>query len=294
MAIRGNVVGLDYVQAWRVGNDGHMYGTLGQSAAALAAVAAQVTMPPILLRNARSAQIPAPARVVRQLTGGNRLLGQISFAPIDLGSFALTLSDLDMQLNAIATESAVDQTTNSRWTFSGTNDNKDQLPAMGLMLTARYQSREAGSDGVNKFVHYLMPRVEIAPTLPQMSFQAEADVTYNVVPSYGERAPFGLLLSDMAMSLTENRALVFIAVTDNPLLLGSSIMDGTATTITLPYKPLFDTAANDDTPNLITLNGVKVAPASVVPATGVITLSGAGSDDDHVAWAVETAFEAVA
>jgi len=157
----GYVVGLQYVQAWRVGGNGFAYGKLGKEAAdaALAAApTASLIMAPLLLQYAQAANVPTPARVIRQLTGGDKVFGSIMFGPSDFGNFPLTLGDLNAEFHAMATDSALDSTTNSRWNRFSDNINKADLPQCGLLLSTQFVSTDAGSDGEKLWINYLIGR----------------------------------------------------------------------------------------------------------------------------------------
>lgn len=283
---RGSVVGCYSVQAWLAGSDGYAYGTSGESQAQGAESSA------LLLRYPQSAQVPAPARVVTNLTGGNRWLGQVMFGINEVGSFPLVLEALDAEFHALAGASAMDNTENSRWRQFADNINLPDLPQLGLMISTIWQSREDGSDGVNLYVTYVIPRCQIQPTFPQMAYQAEGPVTYTVSPTMASLKPNGVALTNMA--LRDNKTVMYAVVSPNPLAITTYIADGTETTFQLAYKPISSVITAGDTPNQMAKNGTTTALSSVNTSTGVATLSAAGSAGDKIVVLYETAFQAAA
>lgn len=283
---RGSVVGLATAQAWKVGSDGYAYGTAGEGAAN------DTTTHALLLRNPQSAQLPTPTRVVTPLTGGNRWLGQVMFGISEVGSFPLVLEDLDLEFQAMAGASAMDTTTNARWRRGAENLNLPDLPQLGLMLSTIYQSREDGSDGVNLYVNYIIPRCQIQVPLSQMAYQAENPVTCTVSPTMSSKEPTGKALTPMG--LNQDKAVMYVIVTPKPLALTTYIGDGTETTFILGYKPSSSVVTLNNTPNEFARNGVLQALTSVNTSTAVATMAAAGAAGDKNICLYETDFLAVA
>jgi hypothetical protein len=211
----------------------------------------------------------------------------------EIGSFPLILSNLDGDFHALATNSAADGTTNQRWRRFSANENLGAPPQLGLMLTTIFQSREDGSDGENLYIHYIIPRCQVSPTFPQMSYQAAGDVTYTVSPTMSEFEPHGLAFEDGAMSLKQNRALMYALVTPKPLALTTFLGDATADEITLGFLPTSNVVTVNNTPNEVVIAGTPTAATSVSTSTGVVVLSAAPAAAAKVGILYETDFEPI-
>jgi hypothetical protein len=284
---RGSLVGFAFCQAWKVGTDGLAYGTAGEGAAD------GVTTHARLLKNPVSAQVPNPARVVTNLTGGNRWLGQVQFGVADVGQFPLVLEDIDLDFFAMAGDSTVDVTSNSRWSQGSDNKNNVNLPQLGLMFSTIFQSRDDGSDGVNLWINYIIPRCTVDVNFAQLAYQAEGQVTCQVAPTMASKKPTGEALTGMGVK--DGKAVMYCVVSPKPLALTTAI--GAATpvaTYTLGYKPTSIIVTLGGAAIHQTIAGAAVAPTSAVASTGVVTKASAGAQSDKTIALYETDFEAIA
>lgn len=297
-ANKGNLVGMSYAQAWLVGPDNKAYGTLGYEAAIAAAATASPMMHSHLMEFPVSAAVPNPQRVYTQLRGGNRNLGQIAWGISDLGQFPLVLSNMDALFHALASNGAVDTTTNKRWLQYGSNKNLERLPAMGLLLTAILQSRDEGSDGAELYVHYVIPRCTVDAQFGQMQFQAATDMTYTVAPSFANTTLNGVPFSATGMNLKGNKDVMYCIVSPHPLALTSSIGDGTTDTFELGFLPRSNSialpSATDGTPNEIRVGATATAPASVSVSTAEVEMSAPPAENVYWSALYETDYEEVA
>jgi hypothetical protein len=260
---------------WLVGTDGFAYGTTGEGAVAGAVMHAH------LLEFMKTATLPSPARVVTQLTGGNRWLGQVMFGPANFGTFSMTSADMDSVAMALSGGSTPDVTTNSRWRRVAPNINRVVLPSVGLMLTTIYQSREEDSDGVDLYVNYVIPRCQCDIALPGMSYQAENAANWTVTPRLATKEPHGLPFASGAMGLHRNKALMYAIISPKPLALTTAIGETDETTFTLGYLPASSVVTLGNTPNEHVKNGVKVAASGVNTTTGVVTTAAQVNLDKH-------------
>lgn len=269
---RGSVVGMEHAQVWLVDNDGYAMGDVGDGAPA------GTTTHALLLDNPKSAQVPNPARVVTNLTGGNRWRGQVQFGINEIGTFPLVMAELNGYLHALAGGSSQDITTNARWRMFADNLNRGILPQVGLMLTTIWQSREDGSDGVNLYVNYIIPRCQIQPGAAPMAYQAEGEVTYNVSPTFATHQPNGSPLSATAMNLRKNKTVMYVVVTPKPIAITTNINAAEpVTTFTLGYLPSGSEVTLNDSPNHFAIAGTLTALSSVSTTTGVATKAAAGT-----------------
>lgn len=283
---KGSLVGCQYAQIWLAGSNGYAYGTAGDGMAQGATSHAHLLAYPV------SAQVPNPARVVTNLQGGNRWLGQVQWGIGEVGNFPLVLENIDADAFALLTASAVDATTNTRWRQFTDNKNNPTLPQVGLMLSTLFQSREAGSDGANYWINYIIPRCQIDVNFPQMGYQAEGQVNCNVAPTMSELRPDGTALT--ALSAKNNRLIMYAIVTPKPLGLTTFIADATLTTFTLGYKPTSNIVTLNAAAVQLAINGTLTAASSVNTSTGAVTLAAAGTaGHPHIAM-YETDFELAA
>lgn len=286
---RGSVVGLQYVQAWLVDSQGRAMGTVGEGAPG------GTTTHALVLDNAKSAQLPNPTRIVTALTGGNRWRGQVAFGINEVGNFPVVMAEMNGYFHALAGASSQDTTTNSRWRRYADNLNLENLPQLGLMMTTIYQSREDGSDGVNLWISYIVPRCQVQPGAAPMAYQAEGEAPYTVFPTFAEYEPHGVPLSAGAMNLRKNKTVMYVIVSPKPLAITTHINGETpSTTFTLGFRPTSDIITLNNTANELAINGTLVALDSVNTATAVATKAAAGAEGDADIVLYETDFEPVA
>lgn len=284
---RGSLVGFAFCQAWKVGTDGLAYGTVGEGAAN------GVTTHAMLLKNPVSAQVPNPARVVTNLTGGNRWLGQVQFGISDLGQFPLVLEDTDADWFSLANNSIADQVTNSRWTEFSDNKNNAILPQLGLMFSTLFQSREDGSDGAELWINYVIPRCTVDVNFAQMAYQAEGTTTAQVAPTMADKKPNGEGLTGMGVK--DGRTVMYAIVTPKPLAITTAIGAGTPTAnIVLGYKPTGTSITLANCGNYFTKGGVAEALDSVTISTATAVKDAVGTTGDKNIVIYETDFELVA
>lgn len=282
----GSLVGCQYAQAWLVSSDGYMMGTAGEGAAADTTTHARLLKFPV------SAQVPNPTRVVTALKGGNRFIGQVQFGIDQIGNFPFVVENIDADFMAMAGGSAVDVTTNSRWTRVSDNKNNTFAPQMGLMFSTLFQSRDDGSDGAPLWVNYIIPRCQVDVNFPQMAYQAEGVMTCQVAPTMADKEPTGKTLT--AMNVKDGKVVMYAIISPKPLALTTYVGDATETTFVLGYKP---------SSNIITLNAAAVefarngtlqALSSANTSTAVATMAAAGAALNINTALYETDFLAVA
>lgn len=286
---RGSVVGLEHAQVWLVDSDGYAMGDVGEGAPP------GTTTHALLLDNPKSAQVPNPARIVTNLTGGNRWRGQVQFGINEIGTFPLVMAELNGYLHALAGGSSQDITTNARWRMFADNLNRGILPQVGLMLTTIWQSREDGSDGVNLYVNYIIPRCQIQPPSgAPMAYQAEGEATYNVSPTFATHQPNGSPLSATGMNLRKDKTVMYVVVTPKPIAITTYVnADTPATTFTLGYLPSGSGVTINDTPNHYAINGTLTALSAVNTTSGAATKAAAGTAADREVLIYETDFEPI-
>lgn len=267
----GFLAGFEFAQVWRVGSNSRFYGQTDP----LGVIPDVMT--PLMLLNPRSAQFPALQRTTVNFTGGNRWRGSMMFGVPQVDPFPLVLADQDARLTAMAGDSVADEVTNAEMLMYSDNMENTDLNLLGLALTSHFQSASEGTEGETFWATTLFPKVQIAPTFAAPSYQAAADVTYNVIPHRSTYLPNSMPLSSTAMALARNTAMMIIIISANPILFASAIGDGTETAYQLPYKPKSTAAGtNTNTKNWYVKNGVAIALASM-SSNGLATAAAAAA-----------------
>lgn len=226
------------------------------------------------------AGIPNITREIAKFRGGQAILGQMALGISDFGSSDLSLSAYDEVLNAYITASVADIVTASAHVLTAPNTNLSAPPQFVILLTAGFQTTPGG---VNKFISLIYPNGQIYP--PGFGFSQDSGVNPNpaghtIVPTISNRLHTGHLVSASALALVNNSDLFFIHRSDNPIWVTTYVAQASATTFTLPYKPL----SNDTTGaiNIVTKNGVNFTPVSISTSTGVVTIASATGGDIYV------------
>jgi len=229
----GDPHGLFRVFVGLIDSSGYQFGTSGPG------VVAGTVCSPYNIRFAQNAEIAMPDRTVIDFTGGDIWTGSYVYGITSLGTFQLTLSTVEADLIAMLSDSAVDQTQNTRTTVFSDNIMKATPPQVFMMIVFRIQSKESGSKGANKFLTLVMPRVWVTPKgiSGAPAFQAAGTYNFTIVPTVGDRMPWGPLFSAGGMDLEEDETPVFYMITDNPVHTVTMIAAAGATeTVQLPYK----------------------------------------------------------
>ena len=272
----GDAHGLFRVFVGLVNGVGYNYGTAGADAGE------NTLLAPYNIRFAQSAEIALPDRTVVDFTGGDIWTGSYVYGITSLGTFQLTLSTVEADLIAMLSESSVDQTLNTQQTIFSDNIMIPTPPQAFMMTVFRLQSKEAGSKGANKFLTIVLPRVWVTPKgiSGAPAFQAAGTYGFTIVPTVGDRMPWGPTFGTTAMDLYEDETPNFYVVTDYPVHTVSYLPDtGDVTaTINLPFKPI-GTASDYTSPDSSTqkvqvyINGVQTDADSIDPTTGVVVVS---------------------
>lgn len=289
-AAKGGAAGLQYVQTWLVDSDGYMLGTAGDGAAQA------TTTHALLLEFAKTAGFPSAQRVMANFTGGNRWLGMVMFGINELGTMTLTTQDINTTLFAMATAAAVDTTTNSRWRRFSDNQNAPIPVQMGMCVSTIFQSFDDGADGLNLWINFIIPRMQLTPAMPSLSYQAAADVTYTIAPTMASKEPHGLLFSAGNMALHKNKCPMYAIISPKPLAFTTYIgaTGGAATTFATAYKPSSGIVTLNAAASEFARAGTLVALTSHSTSTAVATMAVAAPVDSKNSLIYETDFVAAA
>jgi hypothetical protein len=284
---KGAITGFAFAQMWTV-KDCYSYGQLNTDTA----VSTPATSHAYLIRDPKTSGVPQISREVLTLTGGDTIKGARMFGPSSIDSFQITTTTLDADLVALVTRTSVDQTTNDVWSEVGFNYGLGNLPNVGLSLHANFQTIDESCDTLQKWFNLIFPSCQISPQYPTPSFQAEADMTWQVQPSMVGKRPNGDAF-DSNLGLENNQDLAYAIISDYPVALTTWFADGIATTFNTAYRPMSTTVTVNSTQNHFAVNGTPTALTSIVIASGLATAAAAGSDGDVNVLMYETQFKAV-
>jgi len=270
----GDAHGLYRVFIGLVDDAGYNYGTAGPG------VLPGTMMSPYMVRYATDASLTLPDRTVIDFTGGDVWTGAFVYGITSLGTFEMTLSTADADLSAMLSGSRVDGTLNARQTIWSDNIMESSPPQAWMLIVFRIQSKDPGSVGANKFISILLPRTWATPKgfSSGPAFQAHSPTGYTVVPTTGDRFPWGLPFACTDMGLSNNMAPNVYIITDNPVHTVGYIARPTQATetVTLPFLPIAPISAPPDseTDSLQTyINGRKADADSVSLTTAAVTIS---------------------
>ncbi len=266
---QGAKFGVYKVLIQKVGESGASYGQAGSGLSAGSATHPYVADYP------KSVGFSLPDRTTIDFTGGDRWVSSFQFGINSLGSFDMTLQDVDADLIALVTGSTVDQSTNTRWTTYSENTLATLLPQMSLMVIYRIQSFETATFGQTFYHHTFVPRCWIAPKLNGQAYQAGTDVTFQVTPTASGRRLTGNAFST-DLTLEGNKATHYHTITSNPLYMFAYRANGTTVTMTSAYKPVSSTVgtASNTANSIVVFNDTTLVATNSIADT-VNTTTGA-------------------
>lgn len=279
MAQRGFLAGLYYGVVYTVDDDGYAMGTLANPNAPVANTlySGHLITHPISLSGIGVQPTYAEDR------GGTKPRGTIALGAESASPGTLTLSDYDVDFTTLATGTVLDNTTYPGFQMH-TADHLAKPATLGLLVIQGYHDRVDGaaSYGTAKYLNKFYLKSQF--TAPDARASQEGGTNpnplewgFNVQP--GAALPNGALLSVTSLGVTDNTAYYVSMITDYPLHITTWIANGSATTFTLPYLPIYDTEDNSGD-NIITKNGAETTVTSVNTGTGVVTIAAAGDSGD--------------
>lgn len=297
----GDPHGLYRVIVGLVDSAGYNMGTAGPN------VGTATLIVPYIVRFAQSAEIALPDRTVVDFTGGDVWTGSYVYGITSLGTFQLTLSTVEADLIAMLSDSGVDQTLNTRQTIFGDNIMQATPPQCWMMTVFRLQSKETGSKGANKFLTIVLPRTWVTPkgVAGAPAFQTAGTYGFTIIPTIGDRMPWGPLFSSTALDFSEDEAPNFYIITDYPVhavgFKPAPDVPADPVTVTLPYKPVPDstygTPDSATQPIQVYINGEQTDAASINATTGAISVDAIAADwvaGDYIGIFYETLYEPTA
>lgn len=281
---KGDLSFLSYMQVWKRRSGGTFMGQLADPDNPTPDTVSHA----YLIEDPIDLTLPEISREVANFKGGGNYFGRKVGMIQNIPDITFTLAHVDAVLRALGNRSKIDTTSVSGWEISGENENEFELEQLGLSIHVMYQDRDAGTDGDNKWWNLIIPQGELLVRRPAQVGIRGGDNTSPArgvfTPSLGGKFPTGVAFG-ANQGFKGNRAMGVEIVTDYPLALSTFFRDGTETTYTLAYLPVYDDVSGGNTNNWFTLQGTPTAPTSVAPTTGLVTNAAAGtSGHQDIAW----------
>ncbi len=271
----GDIHGLYTVFVGLINGEGYNQGVAGSG------ITEETLVSPYRLRYPKDASIPLSDRTVINFQGGDVWTGSYVYGIADMGSGSLVSSTAEIPLITLLTGSGYDQTLNTLSTYYTENIMKSTPDQAWMMSVHRIQSKEAGTKGKNAYWSMIMPRGWILPKGNSgQTFQNGGQYEMTIVPTVGERMPWGPLFSTTELDLENNETPIFYVITDYPpAVVGWQPASGDATTsIVLPYD-LAGVAADYTTPDSanqrlqVYIDGVQTDADSINFTTRTVVVS---------------------
>lgn len=279
---RGNLYSFEKVFVWRVDDNGIAMGQLNPDS---------LGSPP-LTSHARelfgpiTGTLPNASQVAATFRGGGRAEGRAAMGLNEIGEGTLNLSQLDADAMAFLRGSSVDTTSMTNVEIFARDNTRPSSVQVGMMLILRYQQRSGAQAGQNRYATIVYPLVEATLSIGNVTQEAGQNptpATLTFQPSLSTRFPTGVAFSSN-QGWYNNEEFEYILVSEYGFALTAFVGDGTATTYTLGYRPVYNTVTSGLTNQWFARDGVLLAPSSVNTSTGVVTLAAAGaSGQRHVA-----------
>jgi hypothetical protein len=227
--------------------------------------------------------------------GGMKIRGQADTGVEEFGEGGFELSEWDDVFHAYITGGAVDSTSVTGWRQSAYNVNKVVKPRFKMIVSMKtLEVNETTQVVSDKWIHYCYNNVTIRPALANGSQSSGVNpntLSYTFVPTNDTRHITGELLSGMAMSVEENKDLVIMMVTSNPIAVTTYIEHGTpAGAFITGYRPLTTHATLTD--KFATTEGTSTTISACNVTTGAVTVTAGSAGDRHV-FVYETNFVAI-
>lgn len=286
---RANYFSFDKVFFWRVDDNGIAVGQLNPDS---------LGSPPQTshakdIYGPITGTLPNSSQVAATFRGGGRAEGRAAMGLQEVGEGSLNLSQVDSDLMALLSGANVDTTSMTNVEIFARDNTRPSAVQGGLMLVLRRQVRSGASAGKNKYVTIVYPLVEARLSIgnvTQEGGQNPTPATLTFQPSITNQFMTGVDFG-ANQGWYNNEEFEFILHAEYGFALTAFVADGVATTFTLAYKPIYNTVTDGKTNQWFARNGALLAPTSVSPTTGVVTLAAAGtSGDKHVAF-YQTAYQ---
>lgn len=277
---KGGPHGLWKILIQLTGTDGVSYGQAGSS------IANDATSQSFVVDNPRTASLPQPARTTIAFGGGDRFIGQVQYGIDSPGEFTFTTADMDDDLKALVTGTAIDQTTNDTQTVSTADYLNPFFPECSIIFIYRKFSMEASTFGRTFYAHRIFPRCQIAPQEHGLEMKNNPEITWTVTPNTSSIRHDALSLS--SLNAYDDTVLSYEITTEKALYWFVHRADGTSFSAASAYVPVTSTVGTtSSTRNLIVewdgSTATKFVANTITPSTGTFEVSsGATSGDLYI------------
>ena len=214
--------------------------------------------------------------------GGGGIISETPVTPSSYGAPEFQLSQRNETFEALINNSTVDVSSNTTRSIRGSNMNQKEWPSWIVLFSILVTNSDTG---LPEWENYLYLNAKIVKSGEAGAAQVEGDVTnpnpltYVLRLSLSTRDGSGEPLSTLGIAVEDDTDAMTFQRSNKPLMLTTFVADGVETTFTLPFRPV-DSDATGAGKNNITKDGVPTAVTSVSTTTGVVTLTGAGSDGE--------------
>jgi len=250
------------------------------------------------LENITSFETGMATRPTITVTGGQQTLGKVGLPASELSTPSFVLSEFDESFHALFVgDYTNDITYNTGRLIRPMNayqeDFIDCFVRFHIRRTARTSTANTLYYDIYTYLNCVIEQTS-GPSVTEQSGNATnpANIGYSLKLSSSTRDITGALLSSMTLGAQDNKDVCIIHRSLLPLQTTVYNADGTETTFELGYRPS-TTDATGAIGNNYTLNGTQGTVTSVVVATGVVTMTGAGSSADIAIMDTTTAWTAI-
>jgi len=231
-----------------------------------------------------------PTYTVATERSGMKFRGQVDLGLENPGEMTMTLAEIDMQLNALATDSRVVEDYSLGFTEGGNNANNDNPPNVGLLLTRGRASRDTATYGARGFGHIFIPNCTLRAQhagANQTGGENPIPLTYVVRPSLSSKLFNGVLFSAINADMyTDGQTWWHEVDTNDKLAVTSFVADGSTATFTLGYRALYSDATAIGRNRIARVDngaatGNQVAVTSIATGSSkLVTLAAPGTSGD--------------
>ncbi|GIV50518.1 MAG: hypothetical protein KatS3mg038_1039 [Candidatus Kapaibacterium sp.] len=227
---------------------------------------------------------PTPRREVH--LGDDLPYAQDSLPPAEVGSFTVSTSQVNLDLEALLTNQRVAQLgASAKIAALGVNTNRRGSEPLFFYMSGR-QALDTGkasptAGALRQWEFIIYPSVRFSPS--SHGFGAGAtDKTYQATPTPANKAPWGEAFTEAVWGFTSAEALRLVS--NYPLFPNWWLGNGTLTTFQLSHAP-----AGSGTDTLkVWVNGSLVVPSSVNLSSPSFALSTAPSSGSYIFALIET------
>lgn len=237
------------------------------------------------LENITAFDTGAPTRPTVDVTGGQQNLGKIRLPVSQLSTPSFQLSEFDEAFHALFVGNYTDDVSyNTGRLIRPLNTYQETFIDCFVRFHIRRSHRTSTAFtqywDIFTYLNCVIKQVS-GPAVTEQSGDTTnpANIGYELVLSPSTRDITGGLLSSMTLGAQDNKDVCLVHRSLKPLQTTVYNADGIEVVFTMGFRPSTSDATGA-IGNNYTLNGVQTSVTSVVVATGVVTISSAGSSTD--------------